>query len=117
MKVDLTDSIQAQDMVNIIMEDNDYLRSYAEAIKFAVNDDADRILLNRIMWLGIALKSWGHDDPYKEFEKLDNPVIDVDFTEKEEEMIRQTAIRYAVDLNKAVMFYLTITMHLIGYHI
>jgi len=114
LKLNLSKCPAAQDMVRIVMRDNSL--SAEEALKFSVNQN----IYNQIVEAGyasIALDLWGHADPEREWDKLDEPQMEIEFDEFSQSLIDNIAEKEEVDINTAVAYFLLFTMDALGYHI
>lgn len=114
LKLNFTKHEEAQDMIRLIQKEKGF--SVAEAIDFSINLDK----FNQIIetgWASIALGLWGHDDFEREWLTLDNPCIDVDFSEEKINLIKKVAKQEKVDTETSVSYFLLFTMDELGYHI
>ena len=78
MRFDFTHEKSAQDMLCILARDEQC--TYEEALKKIVNK-ANGFKILHIEWLPIAHANWGHDDPNREWMRMEDPVVDVDLCE------------------------------------
>ena len=94
IKLDFSTHPAAQDMIRIVMAKKGL--SAKEAIDFAVNREmADRIL--QTGWGSIALGLWGHGGPMREWDVLDDPMIEMEFDELREGLINEVIAKEKVD--------------------
>lgn len=114
MKLDFKNHPAAQDMIKIIERDKRLETS--EAIKFSVNDKMYNKIVNT-GWASIALNLWGHDDPEREWDEMENPCVDVEIEEDKNRLIEAIAKKEKVDIETAVSYFLIFTMDFLGYHI
>lgn len=113
-KLDFSNHPAAQDMISIIEHDKEM--SATEAIKFAINDTIYHSILEA-GWASIALSLWGHDDPEREWEVIENPCFDVELDESKINLVSKVIKKEGVDLETAVSYFLIFTMDSMGYHI
>ena len=109
MKLDLNKNAAAQDMIRIIMRDKSMLPD--EAVKFAIN----RQMHQKILQEGYA--SIAFDNPEREWDKLDNPIIEVDLDKLSTRLVEDIMEKEDVSAELAVCYFLIFTMDYLGYHI
>ncbi len=114
LKLDFSDCLAAQDMIRIIERDKSL--DEAEAIRFAINETIYKSIMD-VNWASIALSSWGHDDPDREWEKIKNPHIEIELDDSKYELVNRLADKKGLDLEIAVSYFLIFTMDSMGYHI
>jgi len=114
MKLDFSDYPEAQDMISIIQHEKGL--SAIEAIKFAINDTMYRSIVEA-GWASIALSLWGHDDPEREWEIIENPNFDIELDESKTTLVDKIIKKEKVDLETAISYFLIFTMDSMGYHI
>lgn len=114
MELNFKKNYAAQDMVTIIQKDKNL--SAQDAIKFSINQD----MYNQILstgWASIALGLWGHDDPEREWNKMDTPDLEVEIDDSQQKLLSDIARKEKVDIETAVSYFLLFTMDALGYHI
>jgi len=114
IKLNFSKHPEAQDMIKIIEKDK--CLSTTEAINFSINSE----IYHRILetgWGSIALSLWGHDDPEREWEKMNNPCVEVDLEESKLKEVNDITKKDKIDTETAVTYFLIFTMELLGYHI
>lgn len=114
MKLNFKKHKAAQDMITLIEKDK--CLSASDAIKFSINQDIHDKILNA-GWASIALGLWGHGDPDREWNKMDNPSIEVEIEEDKLKLVDDIAQKEKVDIVTAVSYFLLFTMDALGYHI
>ena len=114
MKLDLNKNAAAQDMIRIIMHDKSLLPD--EAVKFAINRQMHQKILQE-GYSSIAFDLWGHDNPEREWDKLDNPIIEVDLDKLSTRLVEDIMEKEDVSAELAVCYFLIFTMDYLGYHI
>lgn len=114
MKLDLNKNAAAQDMIRIIMHDKSLLPD--EAVKFAINRQMHQKILQE-GYASIAFDLWGHDNPEREWDKLDNPIIEVDLDKLSTRLVEDIMEKEDVSAELAVCYFLIFTMDYLGYHI
>lgn len=114
MKLDLNKNAAAQDMIRIIMRDKSMFPD--EAVKFAINRQMHQKILQE-GYASIAFDLWGHDNPEREWDKLDNPIIEVDLDKLSTRLVEDIMEKEDVSAELAVCYFLIFTMDYLGYHI
>jgi hypothetical protein len=113
-KLDLTKRLDMQDMLQIVM--NKKGLSAREALEYSINE----AIYNRVLDTGyasIALDLWGHGDPEREWLKLDNPRISIEFDESRQSLIDRIGVEEKVNTKTSIAYFLLYTMEALGYHI
>lgn len=68
-------------------------------------------------WAGIALPLWGHADPDGEFEKLDNPVVEIKLSKDKERLVDLIMKKEKVPFQQAILYFMLFMLESLGYHI
>lgn len=68
-------------------------------------------------YASVALSLWGHDDPYREKEKLENPKVKFKLNKSKERLVALIMEKENVDFGKAVLFFMLFALEGLGYHI
>ncbi len=114
MKLDLRNNTAAQDMICIIMREKNL--SVHDAIDFAINRDMYQKILKE-GYASIAFDLWGHDDPTREWETLEEPIMDLELDKLRSRLVEDIAEKQDVDAETAICYFLIFTMDFLGYHI
>ena len=114
MQLNFSNHRAAQDMIRIIEKDKGL--SAVEAINFCINQNVYKRILET-GWASIALNLWGHDDPEREWSKMDNPYLDVDIEESKLKLVNDIAMKEKTDIETSICYFLIFTMEKMGYHI
>ncbi|NLO84907.1 MAG: hypothetical protein GX096_05710 [Clostridiales bacterium] len=112
--LNFSDNLAAQDMIKIVMKEKDL--SVKAAIEFSINHDMHKEIIEK-KYGSIALNLWGHGDAEREWDVLDEPIIDIEFDELREDLINDITKKEKVDIETAVSYFLIFTMDYLGYHI
>ena len=114
LTIDFSDNVIAQDMVNTIMKEKNYtpekavLASITSTNLVAIIDEG---------WADLAVSLWGHDDPYKKFEKLENPIIEITPNKEHIRMLDCVMGIEKVSLSDAITYFMIFQLENYGYHI
>lgn len=114
IKLDFSKVAAAQDMISLIQKEKNLPAE--EAIKTSVNREIFREILNA-GWASIALPMWGHDNPDREWNVLDNPFFEFEVDKLTYNLIKELSIKEDVDIITSVSYFLLFTMQSLGYHI
>ena len=113
-QLDFSNNHAAQDMIRIVMREKGL--SSKEAIEFSVNQEMHQKIVKE-GYASIALDLWGHDDPEREWDVLDEPIIEIEFDKLRKQFIDDISEKEGVDIETAVCYFLIFTMDFLGYHI
>lgn len=114
IKLDLRNNLAAQDMIRIIMKEKGL--SKEEAVEFSISREMhDEIL--ELGYASIALGLWGHDDPDRKWNKLDDAGVELKLDILKENLVENIAMKQKVNTETAICYFLIFTMDLLGYHI
>lgn len=114
IKLNLKNNLAAQDMIRIVMREENL--SAKEAIEFSINREMHKKILKE-GYASIALDLWGHDDPERVWEVIEEPTIELEFDELRKNLIDDISEKQKVDFETAICYFLIFTMDLLGYHI
>lgn len=112
--INLTEQLAAQDMIQIVMAEKEL--SLEDAVRFSINRTIHQHIL-KAGYASIALELWGHDEPEREWQTLDNPIIEIDFDKLSQNLISDIVEKEKVNFETAVSYFLLFTMEALGYHI
>ena len=68
-------------------------------------------------WGEIALPIWGHDNPDREWEKLDDPIVKIKLSKDKERLINLIMEKEKVSFKVAILYFMLFTLESLGYHI
>jgi len=114
IKLNLENNLAAQDMIRIVMKEKGL--SSKEAIEFSINREMHQKILTE-GYASIALDLWGHGDPDRKWDVLDEPIIELEFDKLRERLIEDITEKQEVDIETAICYFLIFTMAFLGYHI
>lgn len=66
---------------------------------------------------GVALSLWGHDNPYREWEKLDNTTVKFKLNKDKERLVNIIMEKEEVNFPTAVLYFMLHSLESLGYHI
>lgn len=114
ISLNFTNDEIAQDMLVKIM--NDKKLNPEKAILSSITQK----MFVRIIetgWGQVALPLWGHDNPDRKWEKLDNPIVEIKLNKDKERLVSVIMEKENVQFKTAVMFFMLFTLESLGYHI
>ena len=114
IRIDFSDDINAQDMLRQIMKSKNLTPD--KAILSSITQKNCVTILST-GWAGIAVSLWGHDDPYREFEQLDNPIVEIKLSKDKIRLLEIVMEKENVTLEGAILFFMIFTLESLGYHI
>lgn len=114
IKLNFKNNPAAQDMIRIVMKEKGL--SAKEAIEFSVNREMHQKILEE-GYASIAFDLWGHDNPGREWEVLDDSIINFEIDNLRERLIEDIIEKQKVDIETAICYFLIFTMDFLGYHI
>ena len=112
--VDFSNNITAQDMLIHIMRKTNLPPE--NALLWTLKKD---IFINVIMtpWTDLAVSYWGHDDPNKKHEKLANPILKINLTYDQRQIIQSAMFLRKITFKKALTHFMIFALESLGYHI
>lgn len=114
IKLNFKDHLAAQDMIKIIEKKKNL--SPTDAINFAINSEIHhRIKITG--WADIALSQWGHGNPEREWETLDNPCLEMDLPQNKLDAVEDISKKFKTDKETSISYFLIFTVQDLGYHI
>lgn len=114
ISLDLTSDAVAQDMLMKIMKEKK-LNPEKAILSSITQKIFDRII--ETGWGQIALPIWGHDNPYREWEKLKDPIVKIKLTKDKEHLVSIIMEKENVHFKTAIMYFMLFTLESLGYHI
>ncbi len=114
LRIDFNDDINAQDMLRQIMKSKNLTPD--KAILSSITQKNCVTILST-GWAGNAVSLWGHDDPDREFEQLDNPVVEIKLSKDKIRLLEIVMEKENVTLEDAILYFMIFTLESLGYHI
>lgn len=114
ISLDFTNDKIAQDMLVKIMKEKK-LDSEKAVLSTITQKMFDRIV--ETGWGQVALPIWGHDNPNREWEKLDNPIVKIELNKDKERLVSVIMEKENIQFKTAIMFFMLFTLESLGYHI
>jgi hypothetical protein len=112
--IDFSNNIDAQDMLSKIMKEKDLT---PEKALLSTITKRNFVTILATGWAGIAVSLWGHDDPDREREKLEDPIIKIKLSKDRERLISIVMEEENVSLDEAILYFMIFTLESLGYHI
>ena len=114
IKLDFTNYAEAQDMIKLIMQEKGF--SVVEAINFTITPTIYRRIL-KTGWGSIALSVWGHGDPERMWQSLEEPKVEMELESNKIRALEEIIQKEDVNTETALSYFLIFTMESLGYHI
>lgn len=112
--VDFSEDTDAQDMLSKIMRRKNLTPDKAILSSITYKNC---VTILSTGWAGMAVSSWGHDDPYREREKLDNPKVEIKLTKDKARLVGVVMEEENVSFTDAILYFMIFTLEALGYHI
>lgn len=113
-KFDFSDDSNAQDMLSKIMKEK-HLSPEKAVLSCITQKNCVTILAAG--WADMAVSMWGHDDPYREFEELENPAFEIKLSKDKIRLLEIVMEKERVPFDRAVLYFMIFTLESLGYHI
>ena len=113
-KLDFSKDLGAQDMVSTIMKEKNLT---AEKAVLSCITQKNCVTILATGWADMAVSLWGHDDPEREFQKLENPKFEIKLSKDKIELLEIVMQKERVPLGKAVLYFMIFALESLGYHI
>ena len=114
ISIDFSDDMNAQDMLKQIMKSKNLT---AEKAILSSITQKNCVTILSTGWAGIAVSLWGHDDPDREFERLDNPIVEIKLSKDKIRLLEIVMEKEDVALEEAILYFMIFTLESLGYHI
>lgn len=114
LTLDFTNDAIAQDMLVKIMKEKN-----TNSEKGILSSITQKTFIRIIEtgWGEIALPIWGHDNPDREWEKLDDPIVKIKLSKDKERLINLIMEKEKVSFKVAILYFMLFTLESLGYHI
>ena len=112
--IDFTNDDNSQDMIMKVMKEKNLTPE--KAILSCITQK-NCLTIIETGWGEIALSIWGHDDPYREKEKLSNPKVEFKLSKSKERLVSLIMGKENVDLPTAILYFVLFNLESMGYHI
>lgn len=112
--IDFTNDINAQDMLAKIMKEKNL-----NAEKAILSSITQKIFVRiiEVDWGSVALSLWGHANPNREWEKLDDPIVKFKLSKDKERLISLIMEKEDISFETAILFFMLFTLESLGYHV
>lgn len=114
ISIDFSDDMNAQDMLKQIMKSKNLTAEKAILSSITQKNCVTILSTGRA---GIAVSLWGHDDPDREFEQLDNPIVEIKLSKDKIRLLEIVMEKEDVALEEAILYFMIFTLESLGYHI
>lgn len=114
IRFNLSKDEHGQDMIKKIMDKKGLS---AEKALLSTITQKNCVTILSTGWAGMALSLWGHDNPEREMEKLDDPIVEFKLSKEKERLVSIVMEKEEVSLKEAIFYFVIFTMEALGYHI
>ena len=114
ISIDFSDDTNAQDMLKQIMKSKNLT---AEKAILSSITQKNCVTILSTGWAGIAVSLWGHAEPDREFEQLDNPIVEIKLSKDKTRLLEIVMEKENVALEDAILYFLIFALESLGYHI
>ena len=114
LRIDFSDNKKAQDMLKQIMKSKNLTTD--KAILSSITQKNCVTILSE-GWANIAVSFWGHDDPDRKFEQLDNPIVEIKLSKDKIRLLEIVMEKENVNLEDAILYFMIFKLESLGYHI
>ena len=114
ISLDLANDAIAQDMLMKIMKEKNL-----NPEKAILSSITQKIFVRIIEtgWGQVALPMWGHDNPDRKWENLDDPIVKIKLSKDKERLVSVIMEKENVHFKTAIMYFMLFTLESLGYHI
>ena len=112
--IDFAKDRNAQDMLTKLMRDKNLPPDKA-ILSSITQTNCLRII--ETGYAKVALPFWGHANPYKEKEKLDNPRVEFKLNKAKERLVALIMQKEDVEFKEAIQYFMLFALEGLGYHI
>lgn len=114
LSINYADDKIAQDMICTIMEEKNL--TPAKAILSSITQ-RNCVTILSTGWAGIAVSHWGHDNPEREWQTLENPVVELKLSKDKERLVAIVMEKERISLAEALQYFMIFSLEALGYHI
>jgi hypothetical protein len=114
LSINYADDEIAQDMICTIMKEKNL--SPAKAILSSITQKNCVTILST-GWAGMAVSLWGHDNPDRDWQTLENPIVELKLSKDKERLVAIVMEKEKISLPEALLYFMIFTLSSLGYHI
>lgn len=114
LSINYSDDEIAQDMIYTIMKEKNL--TPAKAILSSITQKNCVTILST-GWAGMAVSLWGHDNPDREWQTLENPVVELKLSKDKERLVAIVMEKEKISLPEALQYFMIFSLEALGYHI
>lgn len=112
--LDFSEDIDAQDMLSKIMKHKNTTPDKA-VLSTITHKNCVTILTTGLASMAVSL--WGHGDPDREREELENPKVEIKLSKEKARLLAIVMEAEKVSYTEAILYYMIFTLEALGYHI
>lgn len=114
LSINYADDEIAQDMICTIMKEKNLTPE--KAILSSITQKNCVTILST-GWAGMAVSLWGHDNPDRDWQTLENPVVELKLSKDKERLVAIVMEKEKISLPDALLYFMIFTLSSLGYHI
>ena len=114
LSINYADDEIAQDMICTIMKETNLTPE--KAILSSITQKNCVTILST-GWAGMAVSLWGHDNPDRDWQTLENPVVEFKLSKDKERLVAIVMEKEKISLPDALLYFMIFTLSSLGYHI
>ncbi|MBQ7374280.1 MAG: hypothetical protein IJW64_06970 [Clostridia bacterium] len=114
LSINYADDEIAQDMICTIMKEKNL--TPAKAILSSITQ-RNCVTILSTGWAGIAVSHWGHANPDREWQTLENPVVELKLSKDKERLVAIVMEKEKISLAEALQYFMIFSLEALGYHI
>ena len=114
LSINYSDDKIAQDMICSIMKEKNL--TPAKAVLSSITQ-RNCVTILSTGWAGIAVSHWGHANPDREWQALENPVVELKLSKDKERLVAIVMEKEKISLPEALQYFMIFSLEALGYHI
>ena len=114
LSINYADDEIAQDMICTIMKEKNL--TPAKAVLSSITQKNCVTILST-GWAGMAVSLWGHDNPDREWQTLESPVVELKLSKDKERLVAIVMEKEKISLPEALQYFMIFSLKALGYHI
>lgn len=112
--INYADDKIAQDMICTIMRERNLTPT--KAILSSITQ-RNCVTILSTGWAGIAVAHWGHDNPDREWQTLENPVVELKLSKDKERLVAIVMEKEKISFSETLLYFMIFALNALGYHI
>ena len=114
LSISYADDEIAQDMICTIMKEKNL--TPAKAVLSSITQ-RNCVTILSTGWAGMAVSHWGHANPDREWQTLENPVVELKLSKDKERLVAIVMEKEKISLAETLQYFMIFSLETLGYHI